>query len=755
MVIRVKEPGIIEKIFPDSYGNIPNESILGRPLADLYHLPPVPLDAIVAPLAGAGDPGWFESKNAFENFDTVFNLYTTIPCSKVRFFSAPNGNILGLILFKQFGRKVSFIQGIPAVFINTDGVVNAFNNEFLLRFLARFKSAGNLLGQPSSALFKPDPFRFIVGLPEDYQALKRLAWQPYLAFPGAAATPWIPDSPDIEKREDGLRWSARSKEDGHFLMFRFQTDTVSHDYRFILRIRIQNGPFPCFILNGDPREPGRWPDSRGYLLGFTPDHGFFRIKKKGVIHLEAKNGITPMEREYLVEIVKRGDRLAFFIDGKLFCGYRDPAPLDRPDGLFYLCSRADAELLIVSMSVERLPKARETRTPVNEVVFQNNEDNAFCFFQLVDRAAFLDDQFLHALLFTDVLALKRNIRRLEDQKQELEGERDRYKAMTEEAGLMPGEFVGTSPAVQRLKEAARMAARSSATILLEGETGTGKTLFARYIHEQSDCRNGPFVKVDCASLPESLLESELFGHVKGAFTGADRDRTGKFEEAEGGTLFLDEIGNLSLSVQAKLLSFLQDFTIQRLGGNRSIVIRTRVITATNRNLQELITAGAFRSDLYYRLNAIRFEIPPLRERKEDIPPLLGHFLAVYNRKFNRAIKGFSSEASRRILSHDWPGNTRELENFIQKAVLFTQGEEIGAEMVAFPEEIADNGEKLNKGQAGAAIPFGNARALRKEHILALLERNNNIVKWAAREAKVGEATLFRKIRKFSIRIRRE
>jgi transcriptional regulator with PAS, ATPase and Fis domain len=219
-------------------------------------------------------------------------------------------------------------------------------------------------------------------------------------------------------------------------------------------------------------------------------------------------------------------------------------------------------------------------------------------------------------------------------------------------------------------------AKSQATVLIRGESGTGKELVARAIHYNSPRGNGPMVEISCAAFPETLLESELFGYEKGAFTGADSRKKGRFEFAHGGTIFLDEIGDVSAGVQTKLLRVLQEREINRLGSNESIKVDVRVITATNRDLEQALAAGGFREDLYYRLNVIPIFLPPLRERREDIPLLIDHFIKRYSKINHKPVFGISPEALAFCESHDWPGNVRELENAIENAVVLGEGEEI-------------------------------------------------------------------------------
>jgi two-component system response regulator HydG len=236
-----------------------------------------------------------------------------------------------------------------------------------------------------------------------------------------------------------------------------------------------------------------------------------------------------------------------------------------------------------------------------------------------------------------------------------------------------GQVIGGSPAFRRLMLMVNQVADSSATVLIQGDSGTGKELVARAIHERSPRRAGPFVAVNCAALPETLLESGLFGYEKGAFTGAAGRREGRFEIADGGTLFLDEVADLSLVTQPKILRVLQEGEFERVGGTKSIRVDVRIVTATNQDLSQMVKDKRFREDLYYRLNVITINVPPLRERREDIPVLAQHFLRVYAASNSRELKGFTDDAMRRLEAYAWPGNVRELENVIERGVVLARG----------------------------------------------------------------------------------
>jgi two-component system, NtrC family, response regulator HydG len=248
-----------------------------------------------------------------------------------------------------------------------------------------------------------------------------------------------------------------------------------------------------------------------------------------------------------------------------------------------------------------------------------------------------------------------------------------------------GQMIGASPSFRRMMTLIEQIADSSATALIQGESGTGKELVARTIHERSARRNGPFVAVNCAALPETLLESELFGYEKGAFTGAAARKEGRFELANAGTLFLDEVGDLSLVTQPKILRVLQEGEFERLGGTRSLQVDVRIVAATNQDVAEMVKEKRFREDLYYRLNVITIRVPPLRERHEDIRVLAQHFLRVYAAKNGRKLDGFSAEAVERLESYAWPGNVRELENLVERSVVLARKDRIDAEDL--PEEV--------------------------------------------------------------------
>ena len=310
--------------------------------------------------------------------------------------------------------------------------------------------------------------------------------------------------------------------------------------------------------------------------------------------------------------------------------------------------------------------------------------------------------------------------------------------------------VAESPRVREALELARRAAASRSTVLVTGESGTGKELVARAVHYHSERVGGPFVAVNCKALAPGVLESELFGHERGAFTGAERAKPGLFERADGGTLFLDEIGEIEPGFQTKLLRVLQERRIQRVGGSEEKPIDVRIVAATNRDLRAEIAAGRFREDLYFRLAVIPIHLPALRERREDVLPLAVHFLARWNRELGRSVAGWTPEVERWLLAHDWPGNVRELENAIERGVVLARGDRIGFDDLLVDEPGEEPHPGATPDAAGGASLQEFLDAAAAERIRRVLEQTGGKRVEAARRLGIDRATLYRLMRRYGI-----
>ncbi|MEK9140272.1 MAG: sigma-54 dependent transcriptional regulator, partial [Nitrospirota bacterium] len=306
-----------------------------------------------------------------------------------------------------------------------------------------------------------------------------------------------------------------------------------------------------------------------------------------------------------------------------------------------------------------------------------------------------------------------------------------------------GELIGRSSVMQQLYDMTSLVADSSATVLIQGESGTGKELLAKTIHALSNRRDRPFVVVDCGSLPETLLESELFGHVRGAFTGAVANKRGLFEEADGGTIFLDEIADTTPTFQAKLLRVLQEGEIKPVGGTRSLKIHARVLSASNKDLAELVKAKTFRQDLYYRLAVLPLYLPALRERRDDIPLLVQHFVAASCARHHQAVRQVAERTMRTLRDAPWPGNVRQLQHYIERAVVTTTGPWLVCDDLVAIGDVAED-ESLRSASRGAVAQTERARI-----VDALQKTAGNRLK-AAKLLKISRASLYNKLRAYSI-----
>ena len=316
------------------------------------------------------------------------------------------------------------------------------------------------------------------------------------------------------------------------------------------------------------------------------------------------------------------------------------------------------------------------------------------------------------------------------------------------------ELVGDSPSMRRLKSELARAADSDGRILLLGENGTGKELAAHYAHRLSSRSDGPFVEVNCAAIPEELIESELFGHMKGSFTGASADRAGRFEQADGGTLFLDEIADMSIKTQAKVLRALQEQRFERVGGSSPIQVDVRIIAATNKNLEAEIRDGHFREDLYFRLAVLPIQIPPLRDRREDVPMLADHFSTLFARRQGRRPKHLSPEVKERLIAYPWPGNVRELKNLVERLMIMVPGDEITVRDL--PAQMGESAiDPLRSLLEQPHLSLREARAaFEKELIEHRLEHMGGNVSKTAQSLELERSHLYRKIKAYGIEVLR-
>ena len=395
--------------------------------------------------------------------------------------------------------------------------------------------------------------------------------------------------------------------------------------------------------------------------------------------------------------------------------------------------------------LETLQRLRERRVDA-EVVVISGHGNVESAVRAIKLGAF---DFVEKPLSLDkaVLVVRHAMRQraLEAENRDLRAQVDRRHTL-----------IGDSTVMQQLREQVLLAAPTNGRVLILGENGTGKEVVARTLHAHSRRRTGPFVDVNCAAIPEELIESELFGHARGAFTGAVADRRGRFEHASGGTIFLDEIGDMSLKTQAKVLRALQEQVVQPVGGTATVKVDVRVVAATNKDLQEEIRAGRFREDLYFRLNVVPIFVPPLRDRGDDVPRLAEHFMATLAGEYGRRIKRFAPEAMSRLQQHAWPGNVRELHNVVERLLIMVGGDVITLQDVGFigdgpagPATVGGPGAPAGTG--GATIPLAEARdRFERDYILQVLAAHQGNISRTADTLGVERSNLYKKMRAFGI-----
>ena len=413
----------------------------------------------------------------------------------------------------------------------------------------------------------------------------------------------------------------------------------------------------------------------------------------------------------------------------------------------YAIGRSIAEIIPNTKMIDIVNYAYQEEGAILRLSEKSDDDSDRIF--LVNRSAVYDEN--HNVI-AGVAQVKFRLQTLDSAKKlmrkysEYEFYREEYRSRNSSQYSFD-KIVGNSPRFAEVKKAGYKAAKTMFPVLLTGETGTGKEVFANAIHNNGEQREKPMVSINCAAIPNELLESELFGYEEGAFTGAKKGgKKGKFELASGGTLFLDEIGDMPLGMQAKLLRVLQESVVERIGGTKPIPIDIRVICATNKNIEQMVEEGAFREDLYYRLNIIPIELPPLRKRKEDLPALIEYYIAYYNQKLGKSMRGVSPEALQTLTSYDWPGNVREMKNIIEYLENIAEGEII--QLSDLPDHIVmRSGKGFEDWSLDEIVEDYEKRVLSSMVKKgATLEEKNQL----AENLKISRATLYRKLKKYDL-----
>jgi DNA-binding NtrC family response regulator len=718
-------------------------------------------ELIIKELAEAGslaryyDFSKFQKKDAYSVLNQTrqyqhppffYRVHTRLPMSSLIIRKYSGNEYLGRISFFEYEPNILTpnVYGFVLTDMQKDTILG-FHEYFYRLFRQVHSSPQEILDVPASNLVSPTPKEFQEQNIADFSLeeagqFKKIYGKNY-SREDLDILEDVPFKAGLSKKpEGGLLWEC--KEGSHrFITVLREVDTTRQDFIATLTYRNAEGQGPYFTLGDRYHGEDDLPDNQGYLMALAIGEGFAHLKRIGFTAAKCGEDATGKE-EITLHFCKIGlcfylykgkQRVLEFFDNEFIHNERGNISLGLREG--YACI-----LKSFSISVRRT-HPREFQKPQKLIIrLTNKQSNYYTldryYNYLLTQTRF---SYIGGYLLYDITDLQGKIQKLDQQYKKQIKREEELKNLLRTYQTEEGEFIGTGSNTAVIKETAKTVAPSNATVLLEGPTGSGKEVLAKFIHRNSLRKDGPYIKVDCATVPRELIESHLFGHEKGAFTGAVSQNIGMFERANGGTLFLDEVANLTVETQTKLLQFYNDFTISRIGGTEPIRIDVRCIIASNENLEARVKAGTFREDLYYRINVVKLKLPPLKDRGEDIPELAGHFLHLFNTVNSKRIKSVSSEAMKKLMGHGWPGNIRELKNVIQRAVIFCGTDTITPDLIRFAEAVeAPPPQKARRRRS----PFRMALTDR-EYITGLLEQHNGVVINVARELGISKVTLYK------------
>jgi DNA-binding NtrC family response regulator len=669
------------------------------------------------------------SKNVAEKGLIMEDLVCAMPLTNIFLARLTRSRFLGIISFPEDMEKLHLRTSRHNAIVTDEKQEVTACSSRLAQTLG-LKDPRELLGCGLSQVLRLDADPFPLPLLEPrLHAARKYEWRAGSGDPSQVFENGPRAASGKEIIWDNSRGSAYS-----YLFLNPRCNPDREDFEFELEFRTDRETVPAIVWRGLSSFPGATPDTQGYAL-VTAGRGRLGLKRKGFFQHFFYFPAELSSRGHTLTLRKKGIRYSVFFDGAALGSFDETHPhTSSSEDRICLFLRHSESAVLNRAAFRQAPSPRSGRQDAGLRAESVIGPRRLQFNVTAEQSVVSTYNAVYYFL-EDVTEFSRRIRQLREQ-------RDRL------ATLIPGErdFLGQSAAVNTIREQIPALARSNLSIIIEGETGTGKEVLARAIHRSSARRTAPFIKVDCATLPQSLMESELFGHEKGAFTGAASAYAGRFEQAQGGTLFLDEIANLPPAVQVKLLQVLQDRRIQRLGGTASISLDIRIIAASNAPLKALMSGGLFREDLYYRLNQCMLRLPPLRERREDIPLLAAFFLEEANTQLEKQVTGFSAGALEKMTAAPLNGNVRELRNIVFQAVLFARGGEIGPADIQFEEVTA----------APAAGPSERParkkrRKWQKAHIEDALRQAGGNVAQAARMLAVSRMMAYNLLRKFRIR----
>ncbi|MBL8025850.1 MAG: sigma-54-dependent Fis family transcriptional regulator, partial [Fibrobacteres bacterium] len=640
----------------------------------------------------------FLSKNVIEKEHLLLDFAIEKPLSTIRFLESGGDEFLGVISFPRFLTQLQTSNDRALLFADDSGKIFGCNG-LLLRALY-IPEAGAVIGKKVEELFT---FNSVHPLLEQEDKIDTpvVKWEKGRPFPGALVKE--------EGSDKGIRFTEMNAE----------FDVYESDFALTVEFVSHKGSFPGVILRGRKKRPFIFPDTAGYVLA-KPAKEALQFKR-GAEKVRLLNmPELPDSEKAVLRIEKKGMQFDFFINDVSCGSFIESSPLLIPsDNKIFLFTYPEQKVDIAAISLFKGRKSSDSHNLLSAYMKTGEKRVRF---NISIRQEILDGVNCSRYQLEDVTELLDNI-------DSLTKERDELTEL-----LAENRQLGESESMRLIRKDLAKLAPTSLSVLVEGETGTGKEVLARTIHETSRRRDNAFVKIDCSTIPENLMESELFGHEKGAFTGALAAHAGRFEQAQGGTIFLDEVSNLSLSVQAKLLGVIQDRTITRIGGTKPIHLNVRLISASNIPLLNLASEGNFRADLYYRLAEFTFLLPPLRERAGDIPSLAAKFLAEAAKSYGVSAVKLNRASMEKLINYSWPGNIRELRNTVMKAALLCGGKEIDEEHIRFDSVVA-------KTSASVGYPL-----LTPERIKNVINECEGNLSKAARRLGISRVTLYKKMK---------
>jgi DNA-binding NtrC family response regulator len=659
----------------------------------------------------------FPSTPYCDRFVSYPNFHVKFAQSHIYLMQINDESFLGIISFAEFQSPISMFSSEVIMITDLQNKIVAYNQALL----DLHNTEDVFFDKPLNELFKMEK-ESSTGPVTDAQLNS-------ISIDASKITP-VPENLFSFDAEI-LSWKTGPSDQMCFLHVNIPLNHDRCDYQFSFRAAFEKGAFPCLITRAETINP---PDNFGFLFGPQGRAPALILKQSGITVQQAPFPDLFNMTEAQFSLEKRNNRMIFSINGipAVTCLEEYPLPAVPGDHLAFLvrpgtaCSVKDMRLF--------LSNPREVSMPPVFATLKNRLKYKY----RVHREPFeFGIKAFYAYRLENVTSFERKI-------SQLKKERDLFQDSLRGQEAMAA-YVGQSARVAQIKDTLQTLSQSASGVLLVGETGTGKEVLANLFHKLSGKKRSPFVKVDCSTLPATLLESELFGYEPGAFTGASSRHIGKFEQAQNGTLFLDEISNISMNTQAKLLGVLEDFKITRLGGNEVISLDLAIVASSNKSLETLIEQNAFRADLFYRLSRFKLEIPPLRERMDDIPLLCRYFIDQANREYKKRVKGISEAGYKKIYTHHWPGNIRELKNAVFKAVLFTEEKMIGPQnldIIEFPDRADVMAQETIKGK--------RPRDITRSELEAALKKCGGNIFSVVQLLKVARGTVYNKLKKYGL-----